>query len=459
MESTFNRFSCQQTLTGSELLSMAHQSSPAEVKVQCFYIVEHVRRNRPSKHSDTFSVIIQSQKPQMSVQHSQGEPVDFTCSLPGSANSETRCNLYFGEGSHPVQSTTTWKKRRKNKQWFCQFTVPIEDLLRYLHSEQQKEASCDYSLGSEPHSVSARSDRYSLTGWTVSRPSVSTRLTSAPGTPVNPGSGDKITGLTVGRPSTTSSSASALVTHVNPGSGLTVGKPGTTASSTSAYVTLMNPASGDKTSGLTVGRPSTTSSSASAPVTHVNPGSGLTFSKPGTTASSTSAYVILMNPASGDKTSGLTVGKPSSTFGSPSSPVTPVNPASEKQIWKLVVVVAGCGVTVGVILLGLALVCTRRGTGKFVSKRPKAKVDDDLTRDCMNMGSLNSGGVSPAGNGGTYSLITSVPDNVFPTGSVKVTRPQPQNEDSDTYHVYCTISEEPAASAQKDMVYSTLQAY
>ncbi|XP_071782019.2 uncharacterized protein LOC139932211 [Centroberyx gerrardi] len=417
MEATFNRFSCQQTLTGSELLLMAHQSSPAEVEVRCFYIVEHEGRNRPSKHSDTFSITIQSQKPQMSVQHSQAELVDFTCSLPGSANSETRCNLYFGEGSHPVLSKTTWKKRTKDKKWFCQFTVPIEDLLRYLHSEQQKEASCDYSLGSEPHSVSPRSDGRSLThivgrestmvqtmttGLTVSRPSASTRLTSAPVTPVNPGSGDEMTGLNVGRPSTTSRSTSAPVTPVNPDSGLTVSKPSTTGSSTSAYVTLMNPASGDKITGLTVGKP---------------------------------------------------------TAGSPSPPVTPVSPASEKQIWKLVVVVTGCGVTVGVILLGLVLICTRRRTGKFVSKRPKAKVDDDLTRDCMNMGSLNSGGVSPGGNGGTYSLITSVPANVFPTGSAKVNRPEPQNEDSDTYHVYCTISEEPAASAQKDIVYSTLQAY
>ncbi|XP_078139867.1 uncharacterized protein LOC144539351 [Centroberyx gerrardi] len=147
--------------------------------------------------------------------------------------------------------------------------------------------------------------------------------------------------------------------------------------------------------------------------------SGLTVSKPGTTGSSTSAYVTLMNPASGDKITGLTVGKP--TAGSPSPPVTPVSPASEKQIWKLAVVVVGCGVTVGVILLGL-LVYTGRRTEKCVSKRPKAKVDDDLTHVCMNMGRLNSG-VLPAGNSQTYSAVTYVP----------------VNGQSDMYQIYCNM--------------------
>ena len=108
-------------------------------------------------------IFISGQKPEMSVSHSPGELVLFTCSLPGPAKNDTRCNLYFGEGSHPARSKTIWKKRSSTGQWFCQFHVPKEDFLRYLRSEQQKEASCDYSLGSEPHSVSARSDRYSLT--------------------------------------------------------------------------------------------------------------------------------------------------------------------------------------------------------------------------------------------------------------------------------------------------------
>ncbi|XP_065810425.1 uncharacterized protein [Labrus bergylta] len=57
---TVKILSCLQTLTGSELLKMDHQSSSAEVKVKCFYIVQNGDRNTPSPHSDTVSISIQS---------------------------------------------------------------------------------------------------------------------------------------------------------------------------------------------------------------------------------------------------------------------------------------------------------------------------------------------------------------------------------------------------------------
>lgn len=105
------------------------------------------------------------QKAQLSLQHLPGVDVHFTCSLPGSANHDTRCNLYFGESSDPVLTTTIWGQRNTiTNQWFCQFTVTTDVLLRRLHSVQQSDATCDYSLGREPNSLSARSDRYSLTG-------------------------------------------------------------------------------------------------------------------------------------------------------------------------------------------------------------------------------------------------------------------------------------------------------
>ena len=98
-------------------------------------------------------------KPQMSLQHVPGDHVLFRCSLPISANPDTRCNLYFGEASRPISTTNTeWRT------WFCQFSVTTGDLLRRLRSVQQSDASCDYSLSSGPNSRSPRSDRYSLTG-------------------------------------------------------------------------------------------------------------------------------------------------------------------------------------------------------------------------------------------------------------------------------------------------------
>ncbi|KAI3370079.1 hypothetical protein L3Q82_024862 [Scortum barcoo] len=52
------RFSCLKTLTGTELLKMSHQSSPAEVEVMCFYTVKFGETDSPSPHSDTSSITI-----------------------------------------------------------------------------------------------------------------------------------------------------------------------------------------------------------------------------------------------------------------------------------------------------------------------------------------------------------------------------------------------------------------
>ncbi|XP_034442025.1 uncharacterized protein LOC117761842 isoform X5 [Hippoglossus hippoglossus] len=50
--------SCQKTLSGSELLLLAGQSSPAEVKVRCFYAVRSGDRHPPSPHSEISSITI-----------------------------------------------------------------------------------------------------------------------------------------------------------------------------------------------------------------------------------------------------------------------------------------------------------------------------------------------------------------------------------------------------------------
>ncbi|XP_029286493.1 uncharacterized protein LOC115007690 [Cottoperca gobio] len=338
-------FPCLKTLTGTELLEMSHQSSPAEVEMTCFYTVKLGESHYPSPHSDTSSVTIHSEtssvtihsdtssvtrhsdtssvtihsdtssvtihtlKPEMSLQHFPGEYVIMTCTLPGSAHEDTRCNLYFGEERDPSLTTTIWKQRTSKNQWFCQFTVTISDL---LHFPQRSVTSCDYSLGSEPNSLSPRSDGYSLTGQNVG-------------------------------------------------------------------------------------------------------------------SSNTGSFI--------------------------STSITPVKPTSaETWTWNLVVVAACLG---GVILLGLALLFTKRRTERCSSKRTQADATDDL----MCMRELNHGGSLPAGNDEAYSVITSVPAADCPTGLDKSKMQEFQNEDSDIYHVYSTMSEEPPPSALKDMVYSTLQAH
>ncbi|XP_056256919.1 uncharacterized protein LOC130184850 isoform X2 [Seriola aureovittata] len=275
---------------------------------------------------------VQGQKPEISLTYFDGDHFLFTCSLPGSANDSTSCNLYFGETTRPVLTTTLWRTKSSPKQLFCQFTVNTDDFLRHMHFVQQKDASCDYSLGSERNSLSPRSDVKNLTD-IVERESPTKPVFST------------TTGLTVSRPH-----ASTPVTPVK------------TASDIVEIVSTFT-----TTTGPTVSR-----THAPTPVTPIK---GLTAARP----RNTKECVI-------------------------STSLTSVKPASEMWIWNFVIVATGFGVTAGVILLGLALLCTKRRSG-----------------------------------------------------SGKLNIREPQNEDSELYHVYATISDEPAASALKEMVYSTSQ--
>ncbi|GLD64508.1 flocculation protein FLO11-like isoform X3 [Lates japonicus] len=58
-EQTAKVFSCVKTLSGTELLNMAHQSSPAVVELTCYYTAEHRGGQYQSLHSNTSSITIQ----------------------------------------------------------------------------------------------------------------------------------------------------------------------------------------------------------------------------------------------------------------------------------------------------------------------------------------------------------------------------------------------------------------
>ncbi|XP_049893267.1 uncharacterized protein LOC126385540 [Epinephelus moara] len=292
-EGTAKVLSCLQTLTATELLEMAHQSSPARIQVTCFYTVKIGEFNYPSPHSGTSSITIHSYKPQMSLEHFDGDHVIFTCSLPGPADHDTKCNLYFGEASRSVLTRNISGKRTSKNQSFCH-------------------------------------DRYSLTAIVEKESSVTQTVTTSLMT----------TGLTVSTPR-----ASTTVTPV--------------------------------TSGWAVSTPSIAIGFISTSV------------KPA--------------PGSGSEATGWSV----STTGTKevSNPATPQETASEMRIWRFVAVVAGCGVTVGVVVLVSAMLCKRRTVA----------------------------------------------------GSGEVKRQEPQNENFETYHLYATIAEEPAASDLKGITYSTVQ--
>ncbi|CAJ1087261.1 uncharacterized protein LOC110003326 isoform X5 [Xyrichtys novacula] len=87
---TVRTLSCLQTLTGSELLTMAHHKLPAEVEVKCFYTVRIKDLNSPSSYSDAVSIIIQSPpRPTLTVNPAvitETDSVTLNCQTPSSVS-------------------------------------------------------------------------------------------------------------------------------------------------------------------------------------------------------------------------------------------------------------------------------------------------------------------------------------------------------------------------------------
>ncbi|KAM9534632.1 uncharacterized protein ACWYII_039506 [Salvelinus alpinus] len=124
------------------------------------------------------------------------------------------------------------------------------------------------------------------------------------------------------------------------------------------------------------------------------------------------------------------------------------------QLWQAAVSVAS---GVGVLLVGLTAVCLCRRTKKTNSQRPTARQDDHRQYDLVSMGAVSSGVMVDSGDAGIDSQIPSVLSTFMPSGPVDVDTQAFANEHSDTYHVYSSIPDRPATSAQPDGLYSLLQ--
>ncbi|XP_042070735.1 uncharacterized protein LOC106632403 isoform X2 [Haplochromis burtoni] len=127
--------SCQQTLTATELLSMAQQRLPAEVKVTCFYTLEHKGGPHKSLHSNTSSISIQTPRPELTVNPqmiTETDSVTVKCQTPSSV-SVTQCFLYF-------------MRRRKSTSISCQQTLTATELLSMAQQSSPAEVvvTCFY---------------------------------------------------------------------------------------------------------------------------------------------------------------------------------------------------------------------------------------------------------------------------------------------------------------------------
>ncbi|CAI5687744.1 unnamed protein product [Oreochromis niloticus] len=128
--------SCQQTLTGTELLFMAQQSSPAEVEVTCFYMSQHKGGQYQSPHGNISLVSIQNPRPELTVNPrmiTETDSVTVNCQTPSSV-SVTQCFLYF-------------VRERKYMSISCFHNVTVTELLSLTKqsSPADLEVTCFYS--------------------------------------------------------------------------------------------------------------------------------------------------------------------------------------------------------------------------------------------------------------------------------------------------------------------------
>ncbi|XP_065810424.1 uncharacterized protein [Labrus bergylta] len=148
---TVRILSCQQTLTGSELLRMDHQSSSAEVKVKCFYTVQSGGRNARSPHSDTVSISIQTlPQPDLMVNPAvikETDSVTLNCQTPSSVS---QC-YYFTLSGGTVRPFS------------CLQTLTGSELLKMDHQSSPAEVKvkCFYTVQIGDRNVPSPESEYS----------------------------------------------------------------------------------------------------------------------------------------------------------------------------------------------------------------------------------------------------------------------------------------------------------
>ncbi|XP_045078921.1 uncharacterized protein LOC121574649 isoform X2 [Coregonus clupeaformis] len=174
--------------------------------------------------------------------------------------------------------------------------------------------------------------------------------------------------------------------------------------------------------------------------------------RPTTSLTSPLTPSTAVNPTSGGQSSTESV--LGSTVTSSLTPDITVRPTTV-QLWQAAV---GMASGVGVFLMGLTAVCLCRRTKKNHSQRPTARQDDHSQYD-LGMGAVSSAGMLDSGDAGIYSLNTFVPSTFLPSGPVEENGKYSANDNPDAYHVYSSIPDRPATSAQPDGLYSLLQAH
>ncbi|XP_026204447.1 uncharacterized protein LOC113154443 isoform X16 [Anabas testudineus] len=445
-------FSCLKTLTGTELLMMTNQNSPAEVKVTCFYLEVY-----QSPESSMSSIMIQPPRPKLTVNPpviTETDSVTLNCQTPSSVSVD-QCQFITLKGfrtigdSSCLQTLTGTELMKVTNQRLpaevkvkCSYTVNLGEL-QFISPDSETSPIIINRLHPPKLTVSlpliTETDSVTLNCQTPSSVSVdqchfyfvreqtSTFVSCL----------KKLSGAELMKMTRQSSPAEVEVTCY-----YTVEKRGALHQSLHSNISSIIIQLAEIQSNMTQTMP--TSTMVTGEISNIPSYTGISVSMPLTSvkpASVSESEVTTTEWISSNKT----INPP------------PGNNRSGTLMWKLLVVVGGVGVTVGVISLCLALLCAKRDSGKSSHARPQANNSDDF----LHMTSINHGGLLPADCNEDYHLVSPVPGGYGPTDCKRLNRQASQNE-SDTYHFYHSISSKPAPAprhqpALNDMTYSTLQ--
>ncbi|XP_026204446.1 uncharacterized protein LOC113154443 isoform X15 [Anabas testudineus] len=455
---TIGDSSCLQTLTGTELMMMmTDKRLPAEVKVKCFYTVKFEQLFSRSPDSETSSIIINPPRPKLTVNPpviTETDSVTLNCQTPSSVSVD-QCQFITLKGfrtigdSSCLQTLTGTELMKVTNQRLpaevkvkCSYTVNLGEL-QFISPDSETSPIIINRLHPPKLTVSlpliTETDSVTLNCQTPSSVSVdqchfyfvreqtSTFVSCL----------KKLSGAELMKMTRQSSPAEVEVTCY-----YTVEKRGALHQSLHSNISSIIIQLAEIQSNMTQTMP--TSTMVTGEISNIPSYTGISVSMPLTSvkpASVSESEVTTTEWISSNKT----INPP------------PGNNRSGTLMWKLLVVVGGVGVTVGVISLCLALLCAKRDSGKSSHARPQANNSDDF----LHMTSINHGGLLPADCNEDYHLVSPVPGGYGPTDCKRLNRQASQNE-SDTYHFYHSISSKPAPAprhqpALNDMTYSTLQ--
>ncbi|XP_078804084.1 uncharacterized protein LOC101158268 isoform X2 [Oryzias latipes] len=462
------QFSCSKTLTGAELLRMASQSVPAKVQVWCTYLNGH-----QSPKSQRMTITVQFPPPELRVNPAvitERDSATLDCVTPSSL-SVTECHFYF------VRTKTTRSSS-------CMQTLTAAELLFLSGQSSPAEVQlmCFYPVERDANSLSPHSNISSI------------HIVPPPELRVNPAvitERDLATLACV-----TPSSLSVTECHFYFVRTKTTRSSSCMQTLTAAELLLLSGQSSPAEVQLMCFYPVERDANSLSPHSNV---SSIHIEKTLTTTQRTSTHrtssvisttikeiILTSAPVSSARPTGRSI-LTSLTSVNHQPAVTEETHATTTLLWTSNVISAtqikktqqesesnwkrmlytfvigpGFGVTVGVVLLGVTLLCSKRRRKKYATKRSKVY----STADIMDTRNSHSEDQETAKfTAGPYHEITTLGmNNIFPAVNCPAefewkTDQQSQNESSDVYHVYASIAEEDSAPALRDVMYHKLQSH